>query len=223
MQALLDKLGHKGHSAWWILVELCAEKLEKKADEEFTAAHCKFVFNRRYLRENLRLSDAKVTSTLQVLAECSLLAGDLVKDEWHIEMPKLLECLDRDVARARKPRALARQEEEKEEEKEEEVGGGGNQKVSDAKRQEIRFRLAKEIREVESWLEPLFGGPIPGKTKRHIPDMLILCSGDVTEVRKVLEDLYQSPKIRTGEGLNGSKASYIAAAIANRFGFGSDA
>lgn len=60
MQLVLTELGHTGHSVWWLLVELCAEKLHKNKDEEYTAEHCQFVFNERFLRDNLRLSRAMV-------------------------------------------------------------------------------------------------------------------------------------------------------------------
>lgn len=101
MQAILNKMGHKGHSAWWILVELCAEKMEKRRDEEFTEEHCKFVFDERFLRDSLRLSGANVAAYLHQYATMALLRCDLVKGEWHLEMPKLLESMDRDTKRTR--------------------------------------------------------------------------------------------------------------------------
>ncbi len=107
MQSIQNDLGHKGHSVWWILVELCAEKLEKPKNGGFDAASFKFVFNQRFLRRELRISGAKVTQYLHKFATLSLLSCTLVKDEWHLEMPKLLESLDRDTRRARHERATS--------------------------------------------------------------------------------------------------------------------
>lgn len=220
LQTLFDKFGHAGPYCYWILVELCMEKLTKDRDEEFTDAHCHFRFTARTLKNAFRVNRAKVESMLNHFSTLALLSLEVDDQEFKIHMPKLLEYLDRDSKRTRPRRGLARI---KIEDKDKEVvvrGQNGEREVSDAKRQEARFRLAKEIREVEELLAPMFDGLVPPALKRRIPDMLIFCDGNLEEVHKVLEDLYQSPKIR-GEGLNGSKASYVAAAIANRFGLGS--
>ncbi len=92
--------------------------------------------------------------------------------------------------------------------------------ISSAKKQEARFRFAKEIKGIEASLATMFDGLTPKDIVHRVPDMILACDGDPESVLKILEDLYQSPKIRTGEGLEGSKANYIAAAIAKRFGFG---
>ena len=89
-------------------------------------------------------------------------------------------------------------------------------KISGGLKQEIRFRLAKEIDEIEKNLAVMFDGVVPALIKNQIPEMLFACEGDAKAIHKILEDLYQSPKIR-GEGLEGSKASYLIAAISNRF------
>jgi hypothetical protein len=123
MQSLLDVLGHEGHSCWWILVELCAEKLEKDKSEEYTEAHCRFVFNERFLRSNLRIGRAKVRAILNQCQTLALLSFQISENEIQIDMPKLLECLDRDSKRARteraptapkKKRKIKKKEEEKE-------------------------------------------------------------------------------------------------------------
>lgn len=104
MQAILDELGHDGHSSWWILVEMCAEKLHKKEDEEYTAEHCRFVFNERFLRSSLRLGRAKVERILNQFSTMALLSFEITGNEIRIHMPKLLECMDRDAKRARPER-----------------------------------------------------------------------------------------------------------------------
>lgn len=84
--------------------------------------------------------------------------------------------------------------------------------------QEARFRLAKEITEVEGLLAAMFpGGQVPKPIKKKIPSMLIRCNGSAEDVKEVLDDLYQNPKVRIGEGLNGSRANYVAVSILERF------
>lgn len=122
VQAILDDLGHEGHSCFWILVEMCAEKLEKRRDEEYTAEHCKFTFSSRLVRANLRLRSTKVQLLLNSYSVLGLLRFKLDENEIEIEMPKLLESIDRDTNRARPARgqSAAGPRQEKEKEKEEE-------------------------------------------------------------------------------------------------------
>ncbi len=107
MQSLLEKMGHRGHSVWWLLVEICAEKLEEHRDEEFTEEHCRFAFNARFLYRALHLHSTTVEPVLNQLSTLGLLAFTVVEDEFNIHIPKLLECLDRDSRRARPGRVLA--------------------------------------------------------------------------------------------------------------------
>lgn len=140
MQAVLGELGHSGHSVWWLLVELCAEKLTKHVDEEYTEAHCHFVFNERFLRDNLRLSGAKVVAFLSQYSTLALLSFKITGPEIHIHMPKLLESLDRDTKRARHLRVTpAPKRKRKREEKDKEL----IQKIEAA-----ASRLAKKYQEL---------------------------------------------------------------------------
>lgn len=124
----------------------------------------------------------------------------------------------------------------KEEEEEKEYSSSSKREEHDAPQKEnpektsspvllsdARFRLAKEIEQVKASLAPLFGGPVPKKVIARIPEMLIECDGDPAAVHQILEDIYQSPKIQTGEGLTGSRASYVFAAIRDRFNLGGGA
>ncbi|WP_413581066.1 hypothetical protein [Bdellovibrio sp. HCB288] len=125
MMSLFDEMGHAGPNCYWILVELCAGKLEKLADQEFTEADFKFNFHERLVRERFRLSSTKVQLWLDHASTLNLLSYEFVGSEIHIHMPKLLEILDRDTKRARKPRATTAQqprldkEEDKDKEQEE--------------------------------------------------------------------------------------------------------
>jgi len=93
-----------------------------------------------------------------------------------------------------------------------------SRQIGSVVKQEARFRLAKEIAEFKPILAAMFDNVIPKTIERRITEILIACDGDVETAKTVLEDLYQSAKIRTGEGLVGNKSSYVAAAILNRFG-----
>jgi hypothetical protein len=104
MQALMNQFGLKGYAAYFILLEMCAAKLEKERHEELTDAHCQFRFNERLLREKLRLSSAKVELMLNQCSTLDLLSFSKIKDEFNIQMPKLLESLDRQSKRARPER-----------------------------------------------------------------------------------------------------------------------
>lgn len=94
---------------------------------------------------------------------------------------------------------------------------------SATKKQEARFRFAKEIEELKPIFAALFDNVLPKTIEKHIPDILIAAQGNVETVKVILEDLYQSPKVRTGEGLGGNKSSYVTAAILGRFGIGGEA
>lgn len=106
IQTLFELHGHMGVACYWILVELCAEKLEKDSDEVFTAEHCVFSFHERTLRQSLRVSSTKLESFLNKLSELSQLSFKKVGNIFEIEFSKLLESLDRDSKRARTARAV---------------------------------------------------------------------------------------------------------------------
>lgn len=129
MQNLFEQMGHTGIACYWILVEMCAEKLDKAREEEFTEEHCKFTFHEKILRQNLRISRTNVELFLGFCAGFSLLSFEITESEIKIYMPKLLESMDRDAKRARPPRVQAapkkkikikkkNKKEDKEEEKE---------------------------------------------------------------------------------------------------------
>jgi len=96
-------------------------------------------------------------------------------------------------------------------------------RAGSARLQEARFRLAKEIDEIKPILAAMFDNVLPKSIESRIPDILMAADGNVETVKNVLEDLYQSPKIRTGEGLGGNKSSYVTAAILGRFGISGEA
>lgn len=122
MRAIRRELGMAGIGQWWSLVEACAEKLEKRGDEEYTAAHCEFRFDVGVVAEILGTKPGRVQDILGTFQEHSLLSFSTDEFIIRISMPKLLESLDRDSRRARHERGRSAPKNKKEEkEKEEEL------------------------------------------------------------------------------------------------------
>lgn len=107
LTSLMNEFGLEGYAAYFILMEMCAEKLKKEPEEGFTAEHCRFTFNERTLREKLRMRSTKVELFLNSCSTLVLLQFTRTEDEFNFYVPKLLECLDRDSRRARHDRVQA--------------------------------------------------------------------------------------------------------------------
>lgn len=104
VQDLLDNLGHTG-LCYFLLMEICAEKLEKTPDRTLEDADCSFRFHQRVVRQNLRISPAKLERLLGVCQANGLLSFQFIGNELEIKMPMLLELLDYDSKKSRQRRA----------------------------------------------------------------------------------------------------------------------
>lgn len=104
IQDLLDRMGHSG-LCYYLLVEMCAEKLEKKGDEMLTEADCQFHFHTRIVKQNLRLTTEKLKRLLSGCDANGLLSFQFDGSFLQINMPILLNLLNRDEFLARKIRA----------------------------------------------------------------------------------------------------------------------
>jgi len=120
LKAIRRKWGMAGVGMYWNLAELCAEKLNKEANEEFTSEHCVFEFDLSSLSECLGVKSGRVEVILKSFQELGQLSYERVDFIFKISMPKLLECLDRDASYTRKKREpnAVKTRQEKEEEKE---------------------------------------------------------------------------------------------------------
>lgn len=98
IQDLLDKLGHTG-LCYYLLVEMCAEKLEKD-DKGLTDADCLFSFHVRVVRQNLRISPINLRHLLGICATNGLLSFELSGNSLQISMPILLDLLDHNTKKA---------------------------------------------------------------------------------------------------------------------------
>ena len=88
IQDLLDQLGHTG-LCYYVLVEMCAEKLEKE-DNGLTEVDCSFSFHTRIVRQNLRISATNLRRLLDVCATNGLLSFEFSGNTLEIKMPILL-------------------------------------------------------------------------------------------------------------------------------------
>jgi hypothetical protein len=121
MNAIFEADGHRGVSCYWMLVEMCAERMNKKRDEEWSEDDCVFKIHDRELRSNLRVTRTTAASILRLYGTMAALRAELIGSVWHIEFPKLLEILNRDAKRTRPGRATdAGNKKKKKEEKERE-------------------------------------------------------------------------------------------------------
>ncbi|MBL0233216.1 MAG: hypothetical protein IPQ08_06085 [Chitinophagaceae bacterium] len=130
VQSLFDEFGHAGPCAYYFLIEMCAEKLEKLTGRELSAEDCRFIFKRRVVESATRLKLPTITRLLLHGTSAGVWRGFCQgsgKDQLIIiEMPILLKLLDSDLRKTRRGRdenALQTgpdKEEEKDKDKEEE-------------------------------------------------------------------------------------------------------
>lgn len=124
LMTLFDELGHAGPNCYWILLELCAAKLEKKPDEDLTKADCKFNFHLRKVRERFRLSSTKVESWFNLASTLGLLTFQISEREIEISFPQIIEILESDQKKSRAksvsapPETRLEEDKDKEEDKE---------------------------------------------------------------------------------------------------------
>lgn len=100
MDALFEAFGHMGPCSYYILVEMCSEKLEKPDSESLTEVDCSFGFSQRILRQNLRISQTNLRRVLDGCQTNGLLEFEFSGNEVKIKMPILLDLLDRRTKKA---------------------------------------------------------------------------------------------------------------------------
>ena len=100
---LLDEMGHQG-LAYYIIMEICAEKLTKENDAELSGSDCVFTFNRVYFQNILRMKRKSTGLLLGLLSESNLLSYSENDKEVIIKMPILLDLLDYDSKKSRQRR-----------------------------------------------------------------------------------------------------------------------
>lgn len=103
-QIIYENFGHTGIACYYILLELCAEKLNKKSTEKFTEHHVKFEFHKSIIRQNFKTSWTKVELMLNQYQTLDLLFWTKNQSIVKIEIPILLDLLDSDHKRTRQRR-----------------------------------------------------------------------------------------------------------------------
>lgn len=105
MQFLFDEMGHTGLSSWYVLMEICAEKLDRKADKNLEEVDCLLEFHARVVRQSLRISPATLQRLLDICQQLGLLKYEFSTNSLKISMPILLDLLDYDAKKSRQRRA----------------------------------------------------------------------------------------------------------------------
>ena len=95
-----EELGHTGISCYYLLLELCTEKLEKNKHEILTNYDIQFSFARRFVQRNLRVGSTKLESFLNIGQGLGLFSYEFSQKEIKIRMPILLELLHSDVIKS---------------------------------------------------------------------------------------------------------------------------
>ena len=104
VQRLMDKMGHSG-LAYYILMELCAEKLEKHSENPLVDSDCEFSFHPRVVENALRMKRKSTKNLLETCQESNLFTFTYSENEIKISMPILLDLLDYDSKKSRQRRA----------------------------------------------------------------------------------------------------------------------
>lgn len=119
MNLIIDKLGLAGYAQYFILMELCSAKWDLM---EPGYEQCRFRFHRKHLALNLRTKSFQIGIILTSFQECGQLSWLQCDNEVIIEIPKLLDSLDkhskyrRSVVASRSRKATLELEQELEQE-----------------------------------------------------------------------------------------------------------
>ncbi len=103
IQTLIDRMGHAG-LAYYLLLEACAEKLDKRPDRDLDETDCVFNFHPAVLRNILRMKSGSARQILGISQELGLFNFSESDNEVRIEMPMLLDLLDYDHKKTRERR-----------------------------------------------------------------------------------------------------------------------
>jgi hypothetical protein len=106
VQRLMDEMGPAGALAYYFILEICAEKLEKIPGQALSEAHCVFVFNRKVIQSVTRMKRVSIDNVGRIGSECSVWQWESSGNEIIIKLPILLNLLDRDLKSPRTRRAL---------------------------------------------------------------------------------------------------------------------
>lgn len=104
IEELHFQMGHTGIACYYLLTEICAEKLEKNPDKTLEISDCKFRFSQGFVRRNLRISSAKLEVFLRICSGLGLFQHEFCEKDLEIKYPILLDLLDSDSKKSRSRR-----------------------------------------------------------------------------------------------------------------------
>ena len=96
--------GHTGIAWYYLLMEICTEKMQKLPDKKLSKDDCKFSFDWVFIRSSLRGNRVKIESWLGHGQVMGLWSFTSTRSELSLEMPILLDLLDSDSRRSRSRR-----------------------------------------------------------------------------------------------------------------------
>lgn len=105
VETLYDEMGHVGISCYYLFMEICTEKMERKSDNGEAMVSPRLHFGVKFVQRNLRLTRAKLERWLHLGATLGLFSYEISEKELQIDIPILLELLDSDSKRSRSRRA----------------------------------------------------------------------------------------------------------------------
>lgn len=96
--------GHAGVSWYYLLTEICAEKLEKFSSRDVVETDCQFSFDVAFIKSALRCNLVKAEKWLSTGQALGLWTYKLTETELSVNYPILLELLDSDSKKSRSRR-----------------------------------------------------------------------------------------------------------------------
>jgi hypothetical protein len=210
--ALMDELGHTG-LCFFLIQEMCAEKLEKRGNEKLTEEDCVFSFHRKVIQQLLRLRPVGIDRLLVSCSSAGLLQYVATEDEIIIKMPILLNLLDRDSRRARSTRVRdaqrARLDKEEEEERECAPRARAAQPLSSTKKFELKFN--EDFKKFEEWLGALVS--FTPMFKNRLPEIY-----EVWKDNKEGFSSFVESRLKKAKELGVDKDAYVRSAILGESG-----
>jgi len=104
LQFIMEKTGLEGYAIYFILMEMCASKIEPIYGRDLVETDFKFTFSSRIVRSRLRINSTKTDYILSIYQQLGLLLFKKSEKEYTFEVPKLLEYMDRDSKKTRQNR-----------------------------------------------------------------------------------------------------------------------
>lgn len=104
VEHLYKEFGHKGISWYYLLSEICTEKIERKPWQEFGRNTMDFCFGVGFVTKALRGNITNIEKFLRSGEDLGLWTYKIVLSELHLNYPILWDLLDSDSKRARSRR-----------------------------------------------------------------------------------------------------------------------